>query len=657
MRLFDDKGRAIALGKRIAAGGEGEVFEVAGDTTLVAKIYHKPPSQLKARKLEAMVGLATPAILKFAAWPTSLLRKVGSRSASPDGLLMRRIQEGRPIHELDSPSHRRAFFPHADWRFLVRTARNCAASVCVIHDAGFVVGDVNYGGFLVASNALVNVIDCDSFQIRTPRGETYLCEVAMPEFLPPELFGHSLASVLRTPNHDSFGLGIILFRLLMMGRHPFAGYRGAGDKPIPDCIKEYRFAFASDAAQNQMAPPPHSLLLDDLPKSISELFLRTFSRGSERPGARPSAQQWVRELEELEHSLEPCSNDPGHYYFCGCRECPWCRIEREKGPTYFISVTIQALGTSSGAIDVDRIWMEINSVPPPRHWAQIAPSSPPSSITPMPVPATAHERQHTIGVLGMLTLASSALSVLAIISINFLYISLTISFVMAALVIMLYFTSPMFRIRKERWSIYWENSRELKRLERDADGEVQRRQDAFDKQLADLAWCKQRLAKLQSEEHFELQDLELHARERQLEEYLEGLFIRDAKIDGIGRSRVAILESYGIETAHDVDADIISLIPGFGPMLTGNLLAWRALHESRFQFNPAKGVPPADVVRIRSRYRQMRFSLEQRLAAGRKELTEISDATRNHLRATVGPIQAQRQRSLQAKADFDACWK
>src|SRR5207302_109259 len=117
-----------------------------------------------------------------------------------------------------------------DWRFLIRTARNCAAAMTVIHDAGIVVGDVNQGGFLVTRDALVNVIDCDSFQIRTAI-ETYLCEVAVPEFLPPELHGRPLATTNRTPNHDAFGLAIIIFRLLMLGRHPFAGYRGQGDKP------------------------------------------------------------------------------------------------------------------------------------------------------------------------------------------------------------------------------------------------------------------------------------------------------------------------------------------------------------------------------------------------------------------------------------------
>ncbi len=37
-QYFDHAGNAITLGSKIAAGGEGEILEIAGDTTRVAKL-------------------------------------------------------------------------------------------------------------------------------------------------------------------------------------------------------------------------------------------------------------------------------------------------------------------------------------------------------------------------------------------------------------------------------------------------------------------------------------------------------------------------------------------------------------------------------------------------------------------------------------------
>jgi len=53
-KYFDARGRPIALGKELGSGGEGAVFEIAGDARRVAKIYHRPASAEKAEKLRAM---------------------------------------------------------------------------------------------------------------------------------------------------------------------------------------------------------------------------------------------------------------------------------------------------------------------------------------------------------------------------------------------------------------------------------------------------------------------------------------------------------------------------------------------------------------------------------------------------------------------------
>src|SRR5688572_10930558 len=112
-------GESIRLGRRQAAGGEGEVYELAGDSKLLAKIYKKPAEARKAKKLLSMVQMVSPSISRFAAWPVRTLHGGADRRLC--GFVMNRIADARPVHELDTPAGRRANFPTADWRFLITT--------------------------------------------------------------------------------------------------------------------------------------------------------------------------------------------------------------------------------------------------------------------------------------------------------------------------------------------------------------------------------------------------------------------------------------------------------------------------------------------------------------------------------------------------------
>ena len=60
---------------------------------------------------------------------------------------------------------------------------------------------------------------------------------------------------------------------------------------------------------------------------------------------------------------------------------------------------------------------------------------------------------------------------------------------------------------------------------------------------------------------------------------LESRFIAQAAIQGIGAERTAVLQSFGIESAADVNPLAIRQISGFGEVLTGRILAWRASME------------------------------------------------------------------------------
>src|SRR5579859_4362918 len=232
------KGATVEIDPRleIGAGGEARIYALPDAEDLVAKIYHRP-TEARARKLIAM--LADPPVDPTAgqghasiAWPIDLLRE-GEKPARIVGYLMPRAESSRTILDYYNPAARRVACPLFNYQYLLRTARNLAAVVAALHARDYVIGDVNEANILVTATALVTVVDTDSFQVRdSQHGAVYRCPVGRPEFTPAELQGRNLQDVDRAPEHDRFGLAVLLFLLLMEGTHPFAGlYTGEGDPP------------------------------------------------------------------------------------------------------------------------------------------------------------------------------------------------------------------------------------------------------------------------------------------------------------------------------------------------------------------------------------------------------------------------------------------
>ncbi len=384
--LFDHLGRPFRLGPQLpdGKGGEGTVFEVVTSPDLVAKIYHKPPSPQTAAKLRAMVRLAREELTRVAAWPTATLHE---RPGGPVvGLAMRRIIDSKEIHTLYSPAHRKTAFPQADWRFLVVTAANCAAALENLHQCGVVMGDVNEKNELVSPTGLVTLIDCDAFQFQM-NGQQYLCEVGVPLFTPPELQTQNFRGVVRSPNHDRFGLAVLIFHLLFMGRHPFSGrFQGRGEMPIEKAIGEYRFAYGGAARRYEMQPPLHTLPLSAISVRLVDLFERAFGARSSQGSARPTGAEWHRELTDFAKSLRACPTDPGHFYATHLPSCPWCELMKQGAPNFFISVSFFKAGAAATGppFVLAAVWARIDQVPRPNPTYQPPPWPVALRATPFP---------------------------------------------------------------------------------------------------------------------------------------------------------------------------------------------------------------------------------------------------------------------------------
>src|SRR5215467_5482035 len=358
--FIDDKGRRVTPGVELGRGGEASVWSVEGQPAFVAKVYHQPPSAEKAEKLCRMVELQSDRLLALSAWPIGTLFTPDNKSLV--GFLMKNVSGFKDIHLLYNPKSRtREFPPKANWRFLVHTATNVARAFSVIHDNGHVIGDVNQSNLRVSpETAIVNLIDCDSFQISS-NGKLYPCEVGVPLYTPPELQELEFRDVVRTPNHDNFGLAVLIFHLLLMGRHPFAGkFLGRGEMSIEKAIAENRFAFAPDVQRTQMLPPPSCLTLAQLPKEIANLFIHAFSPVSVQ-GARPDGRKWIAALGALGSRLMVCAANNAHLFFSGLPTCPWCSIEAT-GVLLFVDYVIVDAGST---FNLEVAWSRILAVPNP----------------------------------------------------------------------------------------------------------------------------------------------------------------------------------------------------------------------------------------------------------------------------------------------------
>lgn len=335
-RLRDHAGKEIRLpASPFATGGEGSVFEVIGHPDLVAKLYSKSQSEERCDKLHAMVKLCNPNLLKIAAWPTATLNQ--GDPTQVEGILMPRIIGYQEIHHLYSVAQRKKDFPEADWGFLLHTARNCAIAFESVHSHGHVVGDVNQKNVLVSKKGLVAFVDCDSFQVKDGQ-RIFRCGVGVPEYTPPELHGKRFSAVDRDQNHDLFGLAIMVFHLLMVGRHPFSGVPvNNADITIEQAIQQGYFAYSR--FQTQLTPPPYVPPLAMLDAPTRDLFERAF-----RSSQRPSAAEWRAVLDQSLRGLQRCPNDPRHS-FPVTGQCPWCQLIASARLMFFIPS--QAAGGAS----------------------------------------------------------------------------------------------------------------------------------------------------------------------------------------------------------------------------------------------------------------------------------------------------------------------
>jgi len=634
-KIYDSHGRLLPFGRRIGRGGEGEVYELANDPKLAAKVYHQPIPPERAEKIRKMVGLKTEPLTQVAAWPVETCHR--RPGAEVSGLVMPKVSGYQEIHNLYSPKSRLNSFPSANWQFLLRSAANLARAFAVVHEHGHLVGDVNHGNVLVSNQATVRLIDCDSFQVQA-NGRQYLCEVGVSTHVPPELQGGSLR-VLRTESHDGFGLAVVIFQILFMGRHPYSGhYLGPGDMPIEKAIREHRFAYGATASSRQMRQPPNTLSLAAVSQSVAALFERTFSPQAAQGGVRPRASDWVAALEAVRTTK--CSRNSAHLYLAGLAACPWCDLEVRSGTIFFYCVSVQTPGT---VFDLTAVWARISATPVPGALPAIPdPAVYPAQPSAGTLAAAKRKKGHE---------AVAALVIVAVAAQGFYLDGCSAAWAIALSIAlaagMMGYESPDHREVRMRLKDAREHLKQLGDL-----WPLQAGDAPFQIKLTELEMLRKEYLDFSSLRTRKLAALEADRRNIQMERFLDRHRIDKAEISGISQGRTATLQSYGIETAADIKKRDILQIPGFGPVLTDTLMRWRQSIEVKFVFDPSKGVAPAYVAAVDRVLAARKDQIETALLAGASELEKLRHQISIRRQALFQQLEAAVKAVAQAQADL-----
>lgn len=627
---------SYTTGRELGRGGEGCVYELQSHRDVVLKLYTEPLSAVKQAKLEQMIAMRTTALASYAALPTDLVK---NSEGDVCGFIMKKLTAYVPLHHVFSPMDRKKMFPDKGYNFLVHVARNLATAFYQLHQAGIIVGDVNEGNILISASGLAAFIDCDSFQI--PNGNTYFfCEVGVPRYTPPELLRlKSFERVVRNTNTDNFSLAILLFQLLFLGRHPYAGkHRGAADIDEETAIRQQQFAYSLHNTKKKLSPPNDSFDINNLPSDIVTLFHRAFESTD-----RPSPAEWITALENMLNNIATCPTSKLHTYPSQLTECPWCQFRKNRGIMYFLDDSYWQ--ANNMLLNIEQFINGFN--PETISVKKITPAPSQSKLTPTPPGGTLAKANR------MRRWVSVYLCVLGIL----------IAFFQPAITIV-FFAVAGWVYKKSGWvkllaaelktranhhiTLHNRLTALIKHYENPND--VAQYNDALEK-IKQLIYNFRKLPHMLEEKKKAAEEILYN---QQLDEFLRQFHINDHNIPSIGKVKKTALIDNGIRNAAHITRLATTKVPGIGPANEAILYNWRIQMSAGFVYIPDNYQLSIAMQKANDEVQQIKYKLEQQIRKEYQNLNFLKTNINNKNRLLEIQIQELTMQVRQAEVDVDA---
>ena len=605
MTFFGADRKVLETGRELGRGGEGRVLDLTNQPGMVLKQYFEPLTDNQIAKLWRMIDIRNEAVCGYAAWPEELVEDPDGHTV---GFIMKKLSGYVPLHHLFSPMDRKKMFPDKGYNFLAHVARNLAVAFQHMHESGLVIGDVNEGNILVNAIGLVSFIDCDSFQIPHEGGSGYYyCEVGVPRFTPPELLKKgTFEQVVRTQNTDDFSLAVLIFQLLFLGRHPFAGKsHSPGEMDEETAIRTGAFAYSLRKKRQRLSPPPDSFPINGLPDELVDLFHQAFEEK-----VRPAAGQWAAALNALLQDMQTCSLTRLHSYPSGMEECPWCRFRKERGILYFLDDSYLQANRDLGDLDQFVQGFRID----PLEIREISAALLTPSVHPMPVNGHFVRMRNATALMVVLGIAFSLVMFLIspILTVFWLLVTLTIYSRL----------SWKKQLLQQETILQTEAKKEKERLQQALNqyhdpADLQ----SYHKNLEALEQSVSAFRNLPQTGEQKRRDMEDRLYNEQLRLYLACFKLEHHAIPAIGPNKKEVLMKNGIENAADVYRIGSIKIPGIGPKNKQLLIDWQRQLATGFLYMPDSGRVAEELRQTETEMLKLRGGLERQIRRQHQDVT------------------------------------
>ena len=302
-------GKEISLSEKIAKGGEGEVYEIVGDSNNCIKVYYERiRSPEKEEKLKYMV-LNPPedlqGITHKICWPKDVIYKEGEfvgflmPKAFDDSLLPYHLCQPLIPKKLSSQWH--TTFDRKTFKGItsrLKLSVNIVAVVNRIHSINkYIIVDLKPQNLLVTAFGKISIIDMDSVQIAQNEKILFKAPVSTPEYTPPEASDIIKSKTPITKDWDTFSLGVLVYEILC-GIHPYVG----SAKPpfdslntIQEKIKKNLTHVTKGESVFSILPPLHKTFYN-YNTDLKNIFKRIFSPYILNVSVRPRLEEFGETL-------------------------------------------------------------------------------------------------------------------------------------------------------------------------------------------------------------------------------------------------------------------------------------------------------------------------------------------------------------------------